>query len=78
MVSTAKSSFRIVDCELIEHQAIEMAYVVPIHKASSVRHAIKLQFLNPEEESLVVALVTTIHRSASGCKAHVTNISNLS
>lgn len=34
-----------------------MAYVVPIHRASSIRHALKLQFLKPEEESLVVALV---------------------
>ncbi|OJJ88285.1 DDB1/RSE1 family protein [Aspergillus glaucus CBS 516.65] len=32
-----------------------MAYVVPIHRASSIRHALKLQFLRPEEESLVVA-----------------------
>lgn len=78
MVSTAKSSFRIVDCELIEFQAVRMAYVVPIHKASSVRHALKLQFLNPEEESLVVALVTTIHRSVSSYSTHVTNTSGLS
>lgn len=55
-----------------------MAYVVPIHKASSVRHALKLQFLNPEEESLVVALVTTIHRSVSSYSTHVTNTSGLS
>lgn len=32
-----------------------MAYVVPIHRASSIRHALKLNFLDPEEESLVVA-----------------------
>ncbi|KAI9930561.1 hypothetical protein ASPWEDRAFT_108310 [Aspergillus wentii DTO 134E9] len=32
-----------------------MAYVVPIHRASSIRHALKLQFLKQEEESLVVA-----------------------
>ncbi|KAL1977075.1 hypothetical protein VTN31DRAFT_3357 [Thermomyces dupontii] len=32
-----------------------MAYVVPIHRASSVRHALKLQFLQPEEDCLVVA-----------------------
>ncbi|KAK2776721.1 hypothetical protein FQN52_003288 [Onygenales sp. PD_12] len=32
-----------------------MAYVVPIHNASSVRHALKLQFLRPEEDCLVVA-----------------------
>lgn len=34
-----------------------MAYVVPIHRASSVRHALKLQFLKPEEDCLVVAFV---------------------
>ena len=34
-----------------------MAYVVPIHRASSIRHALKLQFLKPEEDALVVALV---------------------
>lgn len=32
-----------------------MAYVVPIHRASSVRHALKLNFLEPEEDCLVVA-----------------------
>ncbi|PGH07582.1 hypothetical protein AJ80_07971 [Polytolypa hystricis UAMH7299] len=32
-----------------------MAYVVPIHNASSVRHALKLQFSSPEEDCLVVA-----------------------
>ncbi|KKA25955.1 UV-damaged DNA binding protein [Rasamsonia emersonii CBS 393.64] len=32
-----------------------MAYVVPIHRASSIRHALKLQFFKPEEDSLVVA-----------------------
>ncbi|KAL1954103.1 hypothetical protein VTO42DRAFT_1727 [Malbranchea cinnamomea] len=32
-----------------------MAYVVPIHHASSVRHAIKSRFLDPEEDCLVVA-----------------------
>ncbi|EEH42058.1 DNA damage-binding protein 1a [Paracoccidioides lutzii Pb01] len=32
-----------------------MAYVVPIHHASSIRHALKLQFLNPGEDCLVVA-----------------------
>lgn len=34
-----------------------MAYVVPIHRASSIRNALKLHFLNAEEENLVVALV---------------------
>ncbi|RAK78541.1 DDB1/RSE1 family protein [Aspergillus fijiensis CBS 313.89] len=32
-----------------------MAYVVPIHRASSIRHALTLQFMKPEEEVLVVA-----------------------
>lgn len=34
-----------------------MAYVVPIHRASSIRNALKLHFMNAEEEALVVALV---------------------
>uniref|UniRef100_A0A093UZ16 DNA damage-binding protein 1 n=1 Tax=Talaromyces marneffei PM1 TaxID=1077442 RepID=A0A093UZ16_TALMA len=34
---------------------VDMAYVVPIHRASSVRHALKLNFLEPEEDCLVVA-----------------------
>ncbi len=32
-----------------------MAYVVPIHRPSSVRHALKLRFLGPTEETLIVA-----------------------
>ncbi|KAF9885890.1 hypothetical protein FE257_012270 [Aspergillus nanangensis] len=32
-----------------------MSYVVPIHRASSIRHALKLQFMSPEEDCLVVA-----------------------
>ncbi|RAL17016.1 DDB1/RSE1 family protein [Aspergillus homomorphus CBS 101889] len=32
-----------------------MAYVVPIHRASSIRHALTLHFMKPEEDSLVVA-----------------------
>ncbi|KAJ4379673.1 hypothetical protein N0V86_004855 [Didymella sp. IMI 355093] len=32
-----------------------MAYIAPIHKPSSVRHALKLNFLNAEEDCLVVA-----------------------
>ncbi|KAL1619731.1 hypothetical protein SLS56_009987 [Neofusicoccum ribis] len=32
-----------------------MAYIAPIHRPSSVRHAIKLNLLSPDEESLVVA-----------------------
>ena len=33
----------------------DMAYIAPIHRASSVRHALKLNFLDPEEECLVIA-----------------------
>lgn len=40
-----------------------MAYVVPIHRASSIRHALKLQFFKPEEDSLVVAYVLASDRS---------------
>jgi hypothetical protein len=32
-----------------------MAYLAPIHRPSSVRHALKLNLLNPEEECLVIA-----------------------
>ncbi|CAG8178776.1 unnamed protein product [Penicillium olsonii] len=32
-----------------------MAYVVPIHGASAVRHAVKLNFFSPDEDCLVVA-----------------------
>ncbi|KAL4925095.1 DDB1/RSE1 family protein [Aspergillus undulatus] len=32
-----------------------MSYIVPIHRASSIRHALKLHFMNAEEETLVVA-----------------------
>ncbi|KAL3475499.1 mono-functional DNA-alkylating methyl methanesulfonate N-term-domain-containing protein [Aspergillus californicus] len=32
-----------------------MSYIVPIHRASSIRHALKLQFLDPNEECLVAA-----------------------
>lgn len=32
-----------------------MAYIAPIHQPSAVRHALKLNLLDPEEESLVVA-----------------------
>jgi DNA damage-binding protein 1 len=34
-----------------------MAYIAPIHRPSSVRHALKLSFLDAEEECLVVAYV---------------------
>ncbi|KAL2869228.1 uncharacterized protein BJX67DRAFT_347883 [Aspergillus lucknowensis] len=36
-----------------------MSYIVPIHRASSIRHALKLHFLDPEEETLVVACVSS-------------------
>ncbi|KAI5806768.1 mono-functional DNA-alkylating methyl methanesulfonate N-term-domain-containing protein [Peziza echinospora] len=32
-----------------------MAYIASIHKASSVRHAVQSNFLNPNEQSLIVA-----------------------
>ncbi|KAJ6096377.1 hypothetical protein N7486_007123 [Penicillium sp. IBT 16267x] len=32
-----------------------MAYMVPIHRASGIRHAVKLNFINPEEDCLVAA-----------------------
>lgn len=32
-----------------------MAYLAPIHRPSSVRHAIKISFLGPESEDLIVA-----------------------
>jgi hypothetical protein len=33
----------------------EMAYLAPIHRPSSVRHALKLNLLDPGEECLVLA-----------------------
>ena len=35
-----------------------MSYVVPIHRPSGVRHAVKLNFLNASNDALVIALVT--------------------
>lgn len=32
-----------------------MAYIAPIHRPSSIRHAIKIKLFNDEEENLVVA-----------------------
>ncbi|KAJ5584853.1 uncharacterized protein N7459_004653 [Penicillium hispanicum] len=32
-----------------------MAYVVPIHRASAIRHAVKLNFMNSEDDCLVAA-----------------------
>lgn len=32
-----------------------MSYVVPIHRPSGVRHAIKLNFLAPDTDALIVA-----------------------
>lgn len=37
-----------------------MAYIAPIHRPSSVRHALKLCFRDPEEEDLVVAYVLPV------------------
>ncbi|KAL2827563.1 mono-functional DNA-alkylating methyl methanesulfonate N-term-domain-containing protein [Aspergillus cavernicola] len=37
-----------------------MSYIVPIHRASSIRHALKLQFMNSEEQCLVVAKANQI------------------
>jgi hypothetical protein len=34
---------------------VAMAYLAPIHRPSSVRHALKLNLLDPEEECLVLA-----------------------
>lgn len=34
---------------------IIMAYVAPIHKATSIRHALKVRLLDPDIEDLVVA-----------------------
>jgi len=34
-----------------------MAYLASIHEASAVRHAIKANFLSPDESSLLVAYV---------------------
>lgn len=35
----------------------KMAYIVPIHRPTSVRHALKLRLLSSEEECLVLAYV---------------------
>ncbi|KAI9778235.1 MAG: DNA damage-binding protein 1 [Peltula sp. TS41687] len=37
-----------------------MAYIVPIHKPSSIRYALKLNFFNDEETCLVVAKANTL------------------
>jgi hypothetical protein len=34
-----------------------MAYIAPIHHASSVRHALQVKLLSADEESLVLAYV---------------------
>ncbi|KAI9827199.1 MAG: hypothetical protein M1832_005336 [Thelocarpon impressellum] len=38
-----------------------MAYVVPIHKPTSVRHAVKLRLLDPGEDCLVVVKANNLH-----------------
>ncbi|KAK3400032.1 mono-functional DNA-alkylating methyl methanesulfonate N-term-domain-containing protein [Sordaria brevicollis] len=37
-----------------------MAYVAPIHRPSSVRHALRINLLSPEEESLIIAKTNRI------------------
>ena len=32
-----------------------MSYIVPVHRPTSTRHAIKLSFVQPDEDALVVA-----------------------
>lgn len=32
-----------------------MAYVAPIHKATSIRHALRIKLLSPDVEDLVIA-----------------------
>jgi DNA damage-binding protein 1 len=34
---------------------VEMAYIAPIHRPSSVRHALRSRVFSDEEESLVLA-----------------------
>jgi DNA damage-binding protein 1 len=34
-----------------------MAYLAPIHRASSVRHALQAKLLSPDEDSLILAYV---------------------
>jgi DNA damage-binding protein 1 len=41
-----------------------MAYLAPIHRPSSIRHALKLNLLTPEEDCLVVAYVGGPHKLA--------------
>ncbi|TVY78325.1 DNA damage-binding protein [Lachnellula suecica] len=43
-----------------------MAYLAPIHRPSSVRHAIKLNLLDPEEECLVLAKANRVEIWTSG------------
>ena len=32
-----------------------MAYVAPVHRATSVRHALRMRFTSPDEDDLVIA-----------------------
>jgi hypothetical protein len=36
-------------------QIFAMAYVVPIHRPTTVRHALLAKFLHPDEDNLIVA-----------------------
>ena len=42
-----------------------MSYIVPIHRPTAVRKALKLSFLSPNEDTLVVAYVPHPFRLAN-------------
>ncbi|EFQ96898.1 hypothetical protein MGYG_08821 [Nannizzia gypsea CBS 118893] len=44
-----------------------MAYVVPIHSASSIRHALRARFISPDEDCLVVASVPSFSTPSLDC-----------
>lgn len=48
-------SFTIAHLRAFPHHLAIMAYVAPIHKATSIRHALRIRLLDPEIEDLVVA-----------------------
>jgi len=41
-----------------------MAYIAPIHRASSVRHALHVRLLSADEDSLVLAYVYDLIKPA--------------
>ena len=47
-ISCAKTAIRAVP-------SLDMSYIAPIHRPSSVRHALQINLFSPEEESLVLA-----------------------